>query len=127
MIAKINHENIYLMQPVNKSSALVVKQSHPASDRLTAEQEIDNLRAKSLKLQSDLSLLPKIKSNHRKRKLLGKRISETNRAICDMKGASAQRDISHYIIDVVKESMTNFQWNRVFQEARKRQEAENDS
>lgn len=115
-------KDIYTRTPVNGTAASVVTQAGCANtDKPTPEEERDNLLAVVAWLRKQLEAMPKTKANAAKRKALGKRISETNLKISELKGKE-QVDLTHIIIDVVKEEMTLFQWNRIVEKAEARLE-----
>lgn len=117
-------KDIYARTPINGTAASVVAQAGCANtDEATPEQQRDNLLAIVAKLREELKALPKTKATAGKRKALGKRIATTNLKISKLKGKE-QRDLTHHIIDVVKEGMTRFQWQRIVEKAQARAEEE---
>jgi len=111
-------DDIYTMAPINRTAGLAVGQSGcDKDDELTSEQLRDNLRIKVASLQETLNGIPNIKKNAGVRKTIGKEIHSLNLEINSLKDHTS-RDITHYIVDVVRDQMTRFQWDRVVAEAR---------
>lgn len=110
--------NIYSLTPVNGTAAIVTGQAECTDGRLSPKQERENLLAQVKKWEIEIS--PLMKSGP-KRIEIGRKINEYNRRICLLKDAAKHGDITHIIIDVLKEQMTPFQWESVVKEARKRQ------
>ena len=92
--------NAHHSTPVNRTAGLVTSQSG-CSDELTPEQIRENLVAKVKKLQEDIKTL-----TGGEKKKVGLQIhhlqTEINAIRAKQKG---DRDLSAYIVDVVKESV----------------------
>lgn len=117
-------KDIYARTPINGTASSVVAQAGCANtDEATPEQQRDNLLAIVAKLREELKTLPKTKATAGKRKALGKQIADTNLKISELK-AYKRREITAYILEVAKEEMTTFQWQRIVEKAQARAEEE---
>lgn len=111
--------DVYGMTPINKTAALVTSQSG-TEGILTLEQERENLVSHLNCIRSEINSLPK-KSKARAK--LGLECFETQNQIRAIKAKMkyiSEGDLSHYIIDIVKEESTTFQWKRLVEKAQKR-------
>lgn len=108
--------NIYAMTPANRTAAIVTSQTG-CTVELTRDQRLENLRTKVTHLQRVIANMPK---DHPKRKAVGIQISKINRQINKLRTAPRYRDVHRYIVDIVKERYTGFEWKRLVDEAVKR-------
>lgn len=111
--------DIYTCVPINKSTASVVSQSG-CTEELTKEQLLENMRAKKKRLMETMLTLPK---NSDERKLIGKELHNLNNKLKEVKDSIRARpqDLHHYIIEILKERMTTFQWKLIVDQAIERQ------
>ena len=112
--------DIYTKNPINKIAAKVVSQIG-CTENLTNEQKRANLVEQWKLLQHRISSLPK---NSLERKRLGKDFSELGLAISAIrKKKKGDHDLQHYIVEIVRERMTQNQWCLLMDEAVKRKKA----
>ena len=118
------NDKIYTCIPVGKTAAVVTSQNGCTTE-LNKEQVRQNLIAKQKQLLSKITSLPKAS---KERKLLGK----DYRCLCNEIGELRDhkkkcRDLANYILDVVREEKTSYQWKLLVDEAvrRKKKEEEN--
>jgi len=114
-------KDIFTRTPINGTAATVVGQAGcVTADKLTNEQERENLLAQVLRWQEEIKTLPP-KSDERKK--IGRKIAAANNRINELKSVKYTKDLSHYILDIVKETMPRPQWKRIVEEAARRMEA----
>jgi len=107
--------DIYSCTPINGTASSVTSQGGCTKiDELTPTQERENLVALVKRLQVRIQDLPK---NSDARKELGRQIRDANQRISELKDKRYDRDISQYILDIVKETMPRPQWRRIVDEA----------
>ena len=87
------------------------------AEELKPEQERDCLVAKKKSVADELLKYPK-KSEERKR--LGMLAHDLDDKIRAIRPKSRAKGIEHYIIDVLKEDMTEFQFNKIMRKAREK-------
>ena len=110
----------YAMRPINKTASLVTAQSGCATDGTLSDEQIrENLVLKITNLKEMVAGMPK---GVKKRKALGldileaqKKLSEINAKI---KGSS--KDIHFYIIDILREELTEGEFKELVKKARVR-------
>jgi len=108
-----------LFSPVDKKAAVVTSQ-RGCTGEYTDEQRRDNLKAHLFSLRSQLDSLPKFSKD---RKELGIRIHEIQNEMHAIRPKRRCPGIEKYILDILREEMTKFEWNRLMERARKRMEA----
>jgi len=112
------NESLYSSKPLDKEASVVTSQKG-CSDELTSEQERQNLVARYQRLMAIVTKYPK---KSRERKQIGAEIQELAIRIRLMKTKKKAkgRDLTHYIVDVLKEKMTSFEWKIAVDEAVRR-------
>ena len=106
--------DIYTKVPINKTAAVVVSQSGCTTE-LSNEQKRDNLVAKWKVLKNKILDLPK---NDPKRKALGKEQRDVALQINAIRPKmKSDRDITQYIVDIIKKRMTSHQWHKLMNDA----------
>ncbi len=110
--------DIYSRKPINKTAALVTSQSGCASDdSLTCEQKRENLVVSVKKLEKKMLLLDK-KDPERKR--LGQEKHEINIQINKLRPKKRTPGIERYVIDILRERLSKFEFDKLFSEAARR-------
>ena len=101
--------DIYLLDPINRTAALATNQSGCASDgTLSDEQLRENLVIKAKQLQSALILFPK---NSKERKLLGLEKSKIEKKINSIRPKRTAKGVDQYFIDAARDLLTRTQFN----------------
>jgi uncharacterized protein YxjI len=108
--------DIYTRAPINKTAAMVVSQSG-CSEELTDAQRRDSLVARWKYLKGRLPQLPK---NCDLRKKIGKEMVAIQNQITELRPRHKVRGLQEYIVDVLKERYTKYQWEQIIEEAERR-------
>ena len=114
-------ESIYTSDPVDKTAAIVTNQSG-CQDQLTKKQKRENLIKRKLLLQERIVNL-KSKNQYSNRVKINYRfelnsIDEELRVKYPRHTKNKHnRDLTNFIVDVVKPKFTKFQWQRIIDEA----------
>lgn len=110
-------EKIYSSVPVDKKASMVTSQSG-CTEELTTEQQRQNLISRYQRLQEEIIKFPK---NSPRRKELGQELQELNQRIRVMKSRKKKGNLKDYIINILKENMTKYEWKLTVDIAVKRQ------
>ena len=109
--------NIYGLDPINKTAAIVTSQSGCASDgTLTADQERENIVSRIKQLDMLIANAPR---NSEERKALGIDKFNLCTKVKELKLMPSTKKVflSDYIIQLAKEELTSFQWKRIVKRA----------
>ena len=105
----------YSRTPVNKTSASVTSQSGCASDEtLTDDQVRENLVARFKSIHDEIVQLPK---GSAERKRLGKEQALLQGEISAIRPKHKCPGVEHYIIEILREELSAFEWNRLMTKA----------
>jgi len=115
-------KNIYSRVPVNKTASLVINQSGcTGAETLTLEQERENLVSKVKLLQEHRSTVPKKSARYKE---LGAQMNIVNLQINALRAKKKCPGIERYLLDVIQEEVTKFQWKRFMDKAADRMRAD---
>ena len=113
----MNNE-IYGMRPVNKTAGIVTGQSGCASDdTLTDEQKRENLVAIIKMMDGQLKSL---KKGTKERKALSLEYRKICLAINELRPKKKTPGVENYVIDVLRDELSQFEFKRIFTLANKR-------
>ena len=112
--------------PINNTAAKVTNQKHCTNETPTQAQTQtqlkENLTAKVKTLQSEIQKHPLTSPM---RRVLGQEIAETCEELHKLKTLNKTPELGNYILEVIKETIPKFQWDRFVEEANKRFEEAN--
>lgn len=108
--------DIYSRTPINKTAALVTSQKDCSNSELTEEQKRVNLVSRYKSLNNKIVLLEK----GPERKALGKEIAEVCSQINQIRPKKKSPGVERYVIEILREELTKYQFNRLFDKANKR-------
>jgi hypothetical protein len=113
--------DVYHLNPINKTAAIVTGQSGCASDdTLTLEQQRQNLVAVKNALAEKALRLPR---KSKERKAINEKVEEYNRQIRAIRPARQAKGVQDFFIDVCREEMTKTQFSIILGKASKRFDA----
>lgn len=114
-------KDVYGLNPINKTAALVTSQSGCASDdTLSNEQERENLVSQVKILQADILTH---KKGSAARRAIGAILLTTNQQINELRPAKKNPGIERYILDILREDLSKFEFDRLQGRAAERMKA----
>lgn len=116
--------DIFGLDPINKTAALVTSQSGCASDdTLTDEQKRENLVSQSKKLSDQIVRLEK----GAERKSLSRKKAEIDLMINAIRPKKKSPGVVHYVMDILREDLSKFEFDRLMTKANERMKADKDN
>ena len=101
--------------PINKTAALVTNQKNcTEGEALTRQQITDNLRDKLKSIEIEILSLPK---GSERRAKLGQKKQEIAMQLNLVRPPKQPKGVANYVVDVIKEEMTGFQYRQIMKKA----------
>jgi hypothetical protein len=114
--------DVYGLKPVNKTAALVTGQSGCSTDdTLTDEQKRENLVARIKSIHKEIFAS---KKGSPERKALGIKQFEIQQQIIAFRPKKRSPGVVRYLLDILKEDLSPFEWDRLMDRANARMKAE---
>ena len=107
--------DVYALTPIDRTAGTVTSQKGVAQDeQLTSQQKHENLISKVRSLEKEVILY---KKGTAKRIEIGKEIHKTHERIRKLKPDGRVENLEHFIIEVIKSGMSEFQWKNTVKQA----------
>ena len=115
------HDSIYQRAPVNRLAAIVTS-CREIDSNLSGWQIRQNLVDKLKKMRA---MQPDYAKGGDEYKVLAKEINSVEKQIANMKMGKKFLGVDSYFVDVVKEKMTRFEFDKILNEAKRRMDEDN--